>query len=84
MTSYDFLIFCVGFISERCSAKPINEIIIIIIPLSLNFRTIMKVTWKSLVYLQAPVLSAETEIPLRNTSSDFITIFNCPSIRFRT
>jgi hypothetical protein len=34
----------------------------------------MKVYWKSFVYLQAPVLSAETEIPLRNTSSDFITV----------
>jgi len=44
----------------------------------------MKVSWKSFVYLQAPVLSAETEIPLRNTSSDFITVFNCPGIRFRT
>lgn len=26
----------------------------------------MKVSWKSFVYLQAPVLSAETEMPLRN------------------
>jgi len=44
----------------------------------------MKVSWKSFVYLQTPVLSTETGTPLRNMSSDFITVFNCPSIRFRT